>query len=305
MRARGSGGQHQTCHRAGPFADSVGTLSGSLLSRYGGLSCSASQLDSGGQYTRRSGGPRGVGRRRSATLAVGHWLEPGERQCLATPETESRRRAWCLPHRWWAGAAWRLAQRVIGSHGRISAGRVMAAVLLAVVATTQGAAILGSVGWLTAAGVLLGAVLMAAVGWWLGAAGRPSDGVAGRWIRLCVAALAVEAAFFLPLPPLDWDAMTYHLHLPSRWVQEGHLFHIPTVFGDNAAAFAPQNAALLFAAPMALLGADFTANCTPLLFLLLVSLAVYRLAVQVGVRGGPAVAAAATVWLAAPVQEPG
>ncbi len=56
--------------------------------------------------------------------------------------------------------------------------------------------------------------------------------------------------------PASWDAMTYHLYFPYRWLETGAIHHIPTVFGDNAPAFAPQNGALIHAWSMAFLSSD-------------------------------------------------
>ena len=56
--------------------------------------------------------------------------------------------------------------------------------------------------------------------------------------------------------PASWDAMTYHLYFPYRWLESRAIHHIPTVFGDNAPAFAPQNGALIHAWSMAFLSSD-------------------------------------------------
>jgi hypothetical protein len=74
--------------------------------------------------------------------------------------------------------------------------------------------------------------------------------------------LAVGAAalpLFTPAlvrAPAAWDAMTYHLYFPYRWLESRAIHHIPTVFGDNAPAFAPQNGALIHAWSMAFLSSD-------------------------------------------------
>lgn len=72
--------------------------------------------------------------------------------------------------------------------------------------------------------------------------------------------MAIACAIHLPCAPQSWDAMTYHLYIPVRWVQEARLFHVPTVFGDNAAAFAPKNGSLIHAAIIALSHVDLFSN---------------------------------------------
>jgi hypothetical protein len=115
---------------------------------------------------------------------------------------------------------------------------------------------------------------------------------------LALGLIAVDLPIHLASPPSNWDAMTYHLHFPARWIQEGHLHHIPTVFSDNASAFAPQNGALLFAWSMALLGSDALSNVLQFAALAAIGCAVHRLARMSGV--GPlasALAGATVVWI--------
>lgn len=82
---------------------------------------------------------------------------------------------------------------------------------------------------------------------------------------------------FLPFTPNDWDAMTYHLFIPLRWVHAGAIFHVPTVFGDNAAAYAPKNGSLIYTAVMTLMHRDFLINCIGLVYLLFCCVAVYEI----------------------------
>jgi hypothetical protein len=102
----------------------------------------------------------------------------------------------------------------------------------------------------------------------------------------------------LPALATDWDALTYHLYLPVRWLQAEQLFHIPTVFGDPAAAFAPQNGALLFTWWIALLGGDALTNVVNVLPAMLLGLAIRGLAVRFGLtRENAALAGVAVFWL--------
>jgi hypothetical protein len=135
-----------------------------------------------------------------------------------------------------------------------------------------------------------------------------------RWPRSLTGPVAVAAAVLtaavawgdlvagLPSAPVGWDAMTYHLYFPARWLQEGRIFHVPTVFSDNAAAYAPQNGALLFAWQMALLGSDATTDVCQLLALGALALALHRLGRTLGVARLPAALAGLTVFWWAPLR---
>ena len=96
--------------------------------------------------------------------------------------------------------------------------------------------------------------------------------------------VGLDTVLALPAPPTSWDAMAYHLFLPARWLEEGRIFHIPTVFFDNVAAYAPQNGALLHAWQMAISGSDATTTAAQGLMMLFGAVALYRLALELGVR---------------------
>jgi hypothetical protein len=122
-------------------------------------------------------------------------------------------------------------------------------------------------------------------------------------LLLAAPAVGLDALTHLPVPPTAWDALTYHLYLPARWLQEGRIFQIPTVFGDNAAGFAPQNGALLNAWQLGLLGGDALANWWQVLPAALLALALYRTGVSWGVgRESAALVAAVGFWVA-PLRE--
>lgn len=91
-----------------------------------------------------------------------------------------------------------------------------------------------------------------------------------------------DFGFRLPAPATDWDALTYHLYLPTRWLEAGRLLHVPTVFGDPAAAFAPQNGALLFTWWIALLGGDALTNVVNVLPAAILALALGGLGMRCG-----------------------
>lgn len=102
----------------------------------------------------------------------------------------------------------------------------------------------------------------------------------------------------LPAPPTDWDGLTYHLYLPVRWLQAGQLLHVPTVFGDPAAAFAPQNGALIYTWWIALLGGDAHTNVVNVLPAAMLALAIVGLAARCGLgRENAMLAGIAIFWV--------
>jgi hypothetical protein len=82
--------------------------------------------------------------------------------------------------------------------------------------------------------------------------------------------------------------MTYHLYFPARWIQAAAIEHIPTVFGDNAAAFAPQNGALIHAWSMSLLGSDALTNTLSGIAIAAAMVALWSLSRTLGARARPA-----------------
>ena len=199
-----------------------------------------------------------------------------------------------------ADAARRLAPRVLpAAAGR--AEELLRMLLVAVLMAVSAAAVLGLAGVLYAVAILVLYVyffqrLPTPVTVEGGAPVPPEI----RWpAALTLLLLAADLLAYLPASPVDWDAATYHLYLPARWLQEGRLFHMPTPFGDNAAAFAPQNGALYFAWQMALTGRDAVVNISQLLCLAFLGLALYRACRLLGTDRGPAALAALTLpWLA-------
>lgn len=187
---------------------------------------------------------------------------------------------------------WRGAALVVpfGRRFRIEAWsrRVVATVVL-VLALVAGLAAIGHLGPFE---LLLASVVLASVAWMFERArfreaGRVllSPGARGGLLvprelylplTLTLGVLYVDLLVFWPAPPFDWDAMTYHLYLPARWLQEGRWHHVPTVFGDNAAAFAPQNGGLIFAWLMALTASDAATNTVQIGVLVFLGTTLYR-----------------------------
>ena len=197
-----------------------------------------------------------------------------------------------------------LASRLFASTSRPE--HLLRVLLVACLLTVWSVAGLGSAGWLGAsalasvAAVVFFAALQLRAAERTGARSRSAMPGLPRWPVIATAlVVGLDLCAFLPAPPVDWDAMTYHLYLPARWLQEGEVFHVPTVFSDNAAAFAPQNGALFFAWQMAVSGRDTLINVSQLLCLAFLGLALYRcyrlLAVD---RQAAALAALTLPWLA-------
>lgn len=123
------------------------------------------------------------------------------------------------------------------------------------------------------------------------------------WPALAVAPVLLwDIGWQLAAPPTDWDALTYHLYLPARWLQAAQLLHVPTVFGDPAAAFAPQNGALLFTWWMALLGGDAPTNVVNALPAVILALAVRGLATRCGMTPENATFAGVAVFWVGPMR---
>ena len=98
------------------------------------------------------------------------------------------------------------------------------------------------------------------------------------WLFLVPGILILcRLAVFLPFTPNAWDSMTYHLFIPLRWMQTGEIFHVPTVFGDNAAAYAPKNGGLIYAAIMTLMHRDLLLNVLSLAYLLFAACALFEI----------------------------
>ncbi len=201
-------------------------------------------------------------------------------------------------------AARRLASRFLPAPEAPGEG-LLRTLLLAVLMTVSSVAVLGFTGGLNTAALPVVAVLLySTCRWLLPAPARQAsllpESAAVRWPAILTMVLVgLDLIAYLPASPVDWDAVTYHLYLPARWLQEGRIFHLPTVFGDNAAAFAPQNGALYFAWQMALSGRDALTNVSQLPCLAFLGLALYRVCRLLGTGSAPAALAALTLpWLA-------
>jgi hypothetical protein len=206
------------------------------------------------------------------------------------------------------GLVWAIARRwepaVAGTSGRAERGLVVA--LLAAWLVTMVITALGALGQLGADRLLVTMVALFLVTRGLRVE-RPEPLLARPgaqhtqllWPLVLVAPIVLwDLGVRLPAPPTDWDALTYHLYLPVRWLQAEGLFHVPTVFGDPAAAFAPQNGALLFTWWIALLGGDALTNVVNVLPAAVLALALARLGMRCGLTGeNAALSGLALFWV--------
>lgn len=83
-----------------------------------------------------------------------------------------------------------------------------------------------------------------------------------------------------------YDVVSYHLHLPASWHALGRLTLIPTPFGDQAPAYAPANAELLYQLAIAASGNLRLAHAGQLPFAALAVLAIYATARGLGAGRG-------------------
>jgi len=119
---------------------------------------------------------------------------------------------------------------------------------------------------------------------------------------LWLAALPLTIVFLLlavslQTPPWSWDVLTYQLYIPLRWIQEQAFITVPTVFGDNAAAYAPRNWFVLAAACLQLLPGDSVMEIATITFLALAAAAAALLVRECGGGNTAAQAAGGMVFL--------
>lgn len=131
----------------------------------------------------------------------------------------------------------------------------------------------------------------------------PADGPAGggAWTKAdgaaCVAlaaALGTRAWEGVHRTRFTYDALSYHLHVPASWWAAGRLGIVATPFGDQAPAYAPSNAELVYELLLAVTGNVRLAHAGQIPFAALASLALVATARTLGasraVAAGTAVA---------------
>jgi hypothetical protein len=160
-------------------------------------------------------------------------------------------------------------------------------------------------------GLVLGAARRMTLGWYLGAelviviaagvvaASALADGLAlpVRGLRLAGPVTrppAVAVGFWMALvafvmamglsnsPYTAYDAVSYHLFFPARWLQAHRLSIIPTPFSDEAQAYQPGNGELWFLWLMLPFHGDLLARIGQVPFYLLGAASTYLIAVRCG-----------------------
>ncbi|WP_145258362.1 hypothetical protein [Planctomycetes bacterium Pan216] len=69
------------------------------------------------------------------------------------------------------------------------------------------------------------------------------------WATIAAGAVVLPASLFAiayilvgwEYPPIEWDALSYHLYFPIQWVQAGRIDYIPTPFGPEYFTYFPGN----------------------------------------------------------------
>jgi len=116
--------------------------------------------------------------------------------------------------------------------------------------------------------------------------------------------LAFIVAVGLVQSPLTlYDAVSYHLVFPARWLQDHRLSIVPTPFSDPAQAYQPGNGELFFLWLMLPFRGDLLARIGQLPFLLLGAASLYAIARRCGALAGHAAYAPLFFLLARPVME--
>jgi hypothetical protein len=103
-------------------------------------------------------------------------------------------------------------------------------------------------------------------------------------ILLLVALCVIVAARSLADPTYEYDALTYHLVFPAKWVQDGAISIVPTWFGDPAPAYAPSATEVYYAWLMLATGDDRLARGGQFIFFPLLLLAAYVLGGELRLR---------------------
>jgi len=133
------------------------------------------------------------------------------------------------------------------------------------------------------------------------------DRVASLEARAIGASLALLLLTWLPLawsrlalPPVSWDALTYHLAFPAGWLERGDLATAVPASGDAANTFYPLVGQMLLAWNLVSTGTDRWTVIGQLPFLVAGALAVAGIARRLGANRGSALLAA-LLFAATPV----
>lgn len=210
-----------------------------------------------------------------------------------------------------AAPAWRIARAWFAQAGpggavTTDAGLWMRTGVLTFAIVVAIGLVLGSLGRLTIAWYLIAEV--AFLGFMAIAArtreprGEPGGAVGHRWaaVGVWVAIVAFVVGMAVSNSPYTaYDAVSYHLFFPARWLQAHRLLILPTPFSDEAQAYQPGNGELWFLWLMLPLHGDLVARAGQIPFYLIGAAASYLLALRCGASRAHALYAP-TVFLVAP-----
>ena len=176
-------------------------------------------------------------------------------------------------------------------------------------------------GAVVAMGLVLGASRRLTLGWYLACeavllagvgayaarthgSGPDPDAVAGGERGIVIGLWIAIVAFVIGMglansPFTAYDAVSYHLFFPARWLEAHRLSIIPTPFSDEAQAYQPGNGELWFLWLMLPFHSDILARVGQVPFYVVGAAATYLLAARAGASRGHA-AYAPTLFLIAP-----
>jgi hypothetical protein len=191
---------------------------------------------------------------------------------------------------------------------RLTAGVIIAAALIVLTVTVG-----GITGILDRPALLLLPVgfLAWSIGWWSRRT-RPGVVTSGTWslpprdVRVLWTAVAVVLLGWAPLlserlllPPVAWDALTYHLRFPVLWLQTGSLVTSPAPFGDPSHAYFPLVGEMLLYWSMISTGTDLWSSVSQVPFAIAACGATAGLAMRMGAGAGVSLLSS-LCWLATP-----
>jgi hypothetical protein len=122
----------------------------------------------------------------------------------------------------------------------------------------------------------------------------------GFWIAIVAFVIGMGVS---NSPFTAYDAVSYHLFFPARWLQAHRLLIVPTPFSDEAQAYQPGNGELWFLWLMVPLHGDLLARIGQVPFYLLGAAATYLLALRAGASRVHALYAPTLFMLAPPIVE--
>ena len=209
---------------------------------------------------------------------------------------------------WWSASV--VADRVPSTDGL--PGRAIRTAVLAVAFIVSTGFILDGLHALTLTGYVAAAAAGAIVAFLLRKSKTPPPPLPwtppSRVSLIGLAAASALVAFAIGFaathaPRTLYDALSYHLYFPARWLQDQAISIVATPFSDEAQAYAPANGELFFLWLMAPWHGDFLARAGQLPFWLLGAVALYAIARRLGASRVYAVYPALFFLFARPVLE--